>query len=63
MKVRLADGSIVEARVLENLGFQPSIGDYAKRVQLPDGRTCMVVGGRGHWREWGVRDKLGPVSR
>ena len=49
-----------KVKVLESLGFQPSIGKYAKRV-LIDGKEQMAVGGPGRWRLWTAEDRTRPL--
>ena len=65
VQVRLGDGSLATCRVLETLGYQPSVGAHARLVLDPSGRQFMAVGSRGSWREWVLRDKIrpgGPVT-
>ncbi|OHB85685.1 MAG: hypothetical protein A2Z38_04100 [Planctomycetes bacterium RBG_19FT_COMBO_48_8] len=48
-----------EYKVLDNLGWQPSAGVYAKEVQDGD-RKRIIVKGRGQtlWRFWTPEDRL-----
>ena len=56
MKVFLLDGSEVEARTVENLGYVHSIGHYARVVEFV-GKDITVVK-RGRWEQWGPRDRV-----
>ena len=49
--------------VLDNLGFQHSVGVYAKEVQTPEGPKMAVRSpGSNNWRFWIPTDRLRPGS-
>jgi hypothetical protein len=48
----------VKYRVVENMGYQPSCGMYAKMVATPCGDRVAVKCWGGIWRWWLVDDRL-----
>ena len=47
----------VKYKVVENMGYQPSCGMYAKMVETPLGERVAVKNGNA-WRWWLVDDRL-----
>ena len=62
MPSRISVGSTVY-QVVENIGYQPSIGHYAKVVRWSKDVNRVVVsrGPRGPWRVWTPDDVLSAV--
>lgn len=48
--------------VIESLGYQPSAGVMAKRVETPNGpRMAVKARGMGAWRFWTAEDRTAPL--
>lgn len=47
-------------KVVENMGFNHSIGGYAKFVETDEGQKVVVKFRGGPWRFWTPQDKLRP---
>ena len=63
MTVRGVEVDGIAYAVVENLGFNPSAGVYAKLLQTKTGPRMAVSSRGGAWRWWGPLDRTAPLRR